>query len=281
MGGFGNIFAALGGDSAGCARAGRARFLPGTSREKPMAFAAAQNRPIRGAVATLGVSERVSFLRRTYAHLGIALLVWAALTAGMMRFATDFSWGFSKWAFTGRWNWLLVLVAFMAVGWIAERMATSNTSRGTQYAGLGLFVVAESLLLQPMLWIALLRSGTTADFNKLILSAGLVTAAIFVGLTLTVFITKKDFSFLRGALMVASFAALGVILASMIFGFQLGAIFCGVMIVIMAGYILYQTSIIADQFPPTHHVAAALMLFSTIATLFWYVLRFLMELNRR
>jgi FtsH-binding integral membrane protein len=247
-----------------------------------MAFASAQqHRPIPGAVATLGVSERVAFLRRTYAHLGIALLAWALLTAGMMRFATEFSWSFSKWAFTGRWNWALVLIAFMGVGWAAERMATSNTSRGVQYGGLALFVAAESLLLQPMLWVALIRSGTTADFNKLILSAALITAAIFVGLTLTVFVTKKDFSFLRGALMVASFAALGVIIASMIFGFQLGAIFCGIMIVIMAGYVLFQTSIIADKFPPTHHVAAALMLFSTIATLFWYVLRFLMELNRR
>ena len=50
---------------------------------------------------------------------------------------------------------------------------------------------------------------------------------------------------------------------------------------LMAGYVLYQTSVIATQFPPTHHVAAALMLFSTIATMFWYVLRFLMEMNRR
>ncbi|MEZ4400933.1 MAG: hypothetical protein R3B06_12985 [Kofleriaceae bacterium] len=35
------------------------------------------------------------------------------------------------------------------------------------------------------------------------------------------------------------------------------------------------------ELPPTAHVAAALMLFSTVATLFWYVLRLLMELNRR
>jgi FtsH-binding integral membrane protein len=45
--------------------------------------------------------------------------------------------------------------------------------------------------------------------------------------------------------------------------------------------ILYQTSLVMNYFPPTAYVAAALMLFSTVATLFWYVLRLLMELNRR
>jgi FtsH-binding integral membrane protein len=52
-------------------------------------------------------------------------------------------------------------------------------------------------------------------------------------------------------------------------------------IILMAGYILMQTSLVMSQFPPTAYVAAALMLFSTVATLFWYVLRLLMELNRR
>jgi len=33
------------------------------------------------------------------------------------------------------------------------------------------------------------------------------------------------------------------------------------------------------DFPPTAHVAAALMLFSTIATLFWYVLQLVMSLR--
>src|SRR5258707_1809110 len=41
----------------------------------------------------------------------------------------------------------------------------------------------------------------------------------------------------------------------------------------------YQTSLVMSYFPPTGYVRAALMLFSTIATLFWYVLRFLMEMR--
>lgn len=245
-----------------------------------MAFAAAQNRPIPGAVATLGVSERVAFLRRTYGHLGVALVAFAALTGGIMRFAPEQSFRASLWATQG-YHWLLVMGVFMLAGFLSERMATSNTSRTIQYVGLGLSVVIYSLLLQPLLWVALLTSKTHADFNMLVGSAALITIAIFVGLTLTVFVTKKDFSFLRGALSIASFAIFGIVIASLLFGFQLGALYCGFVIVVMAGYILYETSVIADRFPPSHHVAAALMLFSTIATLFIYVLRLLMELNRR
>ena len=243
----------------------------------------------------LGVSDRVAFLRKTYGLLGVALIAFAVITGGMMRFMPDTSWAFSSWAFTGRWNWLLVMGLFMLVGYIAERLARSETSRGLQFVGLGVFVFAEAMLLQPILWILMIRFGgdaglvvangnvpaLTGQAASILMQAIVITLSIFVGLTLTVFLTKKDFSFMRGVLAIGAFAALGVILASVIFGFSLGAFFCGAMILLMAGYILYQTSLVMSYFPPTAYVAASLMLFSTIATLFWYVLQMLMELNRR
>lgn len=258
-----------------------------------MAFANEHRRPIAGAVATLGVSDRVDFLRKTYGLLGISLIAFAAIAGGMLRFAPSTSWKFSYWALSGRWTWLLVIVAFMVVGWVAQRLAMSETSRGLQFFGLGIGVVAEALILQPLLWVVLLRTGSVkfaalsanvvphmnAAATSLILQATLITLAIFIGLTITVFVTKKDFSFLRGALMIGSFAVLGIIIVSMIGGFHLGAIFCGAVILLLAGYILYQTSLVMSYFPPTGYVGAALMLFSTIATLFWYVLQLLMSLR--
>lgn len=237
-------------------------------------------RAIGDAVATFGVSDRVAFLRRTYAVLGVALLAWAALTAGMMRYATETSLALTRWALGGRWSWLIVLGLFMLVGYVAQRLALSNASRGTQYAGLAVFVVAESLIVQPLLWLVIARYGGGTDAYALIGQAAAITIAIFVGLTATVFITKRDFSFLRGVLTIGLFAALGLIVASIVFGFSLGAVFCVAVILLMAGYILFQTSIIMKEFPPTYHVAAALMLFSTIATLFWYVLQLLMAVRR-
>ncbi|HEY1551043.1 MAG TPA: Bax inhibitor-1 family protein [Kofleriaceae bacterium] len=253
-------------------------------------------RPIEGAVATLGVSDRVDFLRKTYGLLGISLIAFAAITAGMLKFMTATSLGFSKFAFEGRWNWLLVLGMFMVVGVVAQKLAMSQTSRGIQFAGLGVAVVAQAVLLQPMLWVLMLRFGDpqslvagddiahaalTGDASRILGEAVIITLAIFIGLTATVFVTKKDFSFMRGALMMASFGMLGMIIASAIFGFHLGALFTGFGILVLAGYVLYQTSMVMSQFPPTAFVAAALMLFSTVATLFWYVLQLLMELNRR
>lgn len=240
-----------------------------------MAYSQARSfRSIDSAVATLGVSDRVAFLRRTYAHLGVALLAWAGLSAVLIRFSTGLSYRFSAWAINDSMHWLLILGAFMVIGFIADRLAESESSRALQYVGLGLTVVAWSFLLQPVLWVVASKAG--AGGTALLTQAGLITGVIFVGLTLTVFLTRKDFSFLRGALTIGGFAAFGVIIASLAFGFSLGMLFSGAMILLMSGYILFQTSQVMEHFRPTQHVAAALMLFSTVATLFWYVVRLLL-----
>jgi uncharacterized protein len=239
-----------------------------------MFAARAQERSIPGAVATVGVDERVAFLRRTYGHLAAAILAFVGVA--YLTVNSEFGARFTLWAFGGSLNWLLVLGLFMVVGHITHRLATSDTSVGMQYVGLALGVVAQAIITTPLLFVAMHYVRDPYIIHK----AGLFTLLIFAGLTATVFITRKDFSFLRGILMVGTFAALGLILASMLFGFHLGTIFAVAMIVLMAGYILYQTSLLMAYFRPTQHVSASLMLFSTIATLFWYVLQLLMSLNR-
>jgi FtsH-binding integral membrane protein len=262
-----------------------------------MAFAqSARNmRPIAGAVATLGVSDRVAFLRKTYGLLGVSLIAFAAFTAGILNFMTETSYRFSEFAFRGQWTWILVLVMFMVVGMVSQRLAMSQTSRGLQFVGLGISVLAWSILLQPVLWVLMVKfgnpealfTGTTlhpalsGQAAQILGEAVVITLAIFIGLTATVFLTKKDFSFMRGALSICTFAALGIIISSLLFGFSLGALFCGAMILLMAGYILYQTSLVMSYFPPTAHVAAAMMLFSTVATLFMYVLSMMSSQSRR
>ena len=44
-----------------------------------------------------------------------------------------------------------------------------------------------------------------------------------------------------------------------------------------SGYIVYHTSQILRQYPVGSHVAASLALFASIALLFWYILRILMD----
>jgi FtsH-binding integral membrane protein len=111
----------------------------------------------------------------------------------------------------------------------------------------------------------------------LIYKAGILTAAVFLGLTISVFVTGKDYSFLAPALSVGSMIALGVIVAGIIFGFTLGLFFCFAVVALLCGFILYETSNVLLHHRTDQHVAAALMLFSSVATLFWWILRILME----
>lgn len=249
-------------------------------------------RPIAGAVATLGVSDRIAFLRKTYAHLGGALVAFVLFTAGMMKFATGLSLKLSFAGGTSAGSALIVLLLFVAVTYGAQKLAMSETSRALQYLGLALTVVVWSVLAQPIIWFTIWKFGATdvltgggallsAKAAAVLGEAAIVTLAIFVGLTLTVFYTKKDFSFLGGILSMSMWALIGVVIASLIFGFQLGMIYSGIVIFLMGGYILYETTMIMKYFRPSMHVAAALMLFTTVITLFIHVLRILAEMNRR
>jgi FtsH-binding integral membrane protein len=259
----------------------------------------AHARPIRGAVATLGVSDRVSFLRKTYAHLGVSLLAFAALTGLLFKYAPGLTWKLSTLFGTSVMAMIGLVVVLVLMMYGAQWLARNENSRGLQYAGLALGIALQTFLLLPLIWVLMIKfSGTpmavhleSIHYNgypvaalqgsalTILMQAVVITLAIFVGLSLVVFITKKDFSFMRGALVICSFALLGVALASILFGFTLGALFSGFVILLMAGYILYETSAIMKDFPPTMYVAAALMLFTTVATLFWHVLRVLIALR--
>jgi FtsH-binding integral membrane protein len=244
-----------------------------------MAFGQAfQNeRPIEGAVATLGVSDRVNFLRKAYSLLGIALIAWAGGSAALFHYAPATSLAWSRWALSG--HWLIVVGLLMVSGMVAQWLAKSNTSRAIQLIGLGVEVAAWTFLLQPILWIGFIKFP--GEFGAMLAQGTVATLVIFAGLTATVFITKKDFSFLRGVITIGMFAAMGIIIASMLFGFSLGLVFIGAMIALLSLKILYDTSLLLNYFPPTHYVSASLMLFSTVATLFWYIINLLMSMRER
>jgi FtsH-binding integral membrane protein len=213
---------------------------------------------------------RAAFIRRTYGHLAGAILAFVVLETLLFQIP-----GIDRavmGALTDRVSWLIVLGAFIGVGWLAEMWANSQASPGLQYLGLGLYVVAEALIFLPILIIA--RSKTDPN---IIPTAGIMTLAIFGGLTIATFLTGRDFSFLRTGLSVCSFLALGLIIASIIFGFSLGLVFCFAMVALISGYILYYTSNVLYHYRTDQHVAAALALFACVATLFWYILRIVMS----
>jgi FtsH-binding integral membrane protein len=104
-----------------------------------------------------------------------------------------------------------------------------------------------------------------------------MTLTLFAGLTATVFITRTDFSFLKTALTVGGFIAIGAIVCGALFGFNLGMWFSVAMIVFACGAILYDTSNILHHYQEDQYVGASLQLFASVALLFWYVLRLFMS----
>ncbi len=208
---------------------------------------------------------RSAFITRTYLHLVGAILAFVGLEAILLHLPMTPKLVESM--ISGQYSWLIVLGAFMVVSWIANSWAQSAVSPGMQYAGLGLYVVAEAIIFVPLLYIAE-RVAPHA-----IPAAAISTVALFAALTGVVFITKKDFSFLRSILFFAGIAAFGLIVVSIVFQFALGAIFIYAMIALACGYILYYTSNVLHHYRLDQHVAASLALFAAIALLFWYILQ--------
>ena len=211
------------------------------------------------------VNERADFIAKTYAHLAGAIGLFILLEVILLSLP-----GIENLVFTmvgGRFSWLIVLGLFMLVGYVAENWARSAVSPAQQYMGLGLYVLAQAILFVPLLYIV----RWFVDPN-IIPTAGVATLGLFGVMTLLVFATRKDFSFLRTVLVFGGFAAFGLIVCAIAFNFALGPIFAVAMIALACGYILYYTSNVLHHYRIGQHVAAALALFAAVALLLWYVI---------
>ena len=226
------------------------------------------------------VEERVTFYRRTYVHVAGALLAFGALLA--LFFAgfdqhTGIAYGVASslagmMKSVGRLGWLIIMLAFWVGTLVAQGLAMNRASVASQYAGLGLYVLLEALIFIPLL--SLVHAATGGQMSQILVPACALTGALVVGLTLSVYMTSTDFSFLRTILVVGSVVALGMIILSAFGVFALGTWFALAMILLMASAILYQTWVIKTQLNTDEHVIASFMLFSSIVTLLWYVISF-------
>jgi FtsH-binding integral membrane protein len=216
------------------------------------------------ATATIDENEdRSAFLVRTYLHLlgsiGLFMLIEAVLfSSGAAEPITRAVLSVS---------WLVVLGAFILVGWLASLAAHTVENPLAQYAALGTYVLSEALIFVPLLYVVEESSpGSVA-------SAAVLTLLGFTLLTLVVFQTRHDFSFLRPFLVWTGLIVLLMIVASVLFAAPLGSTFAIFMIGYAGVAILYDTSNVLRDFPADRHVAAALELFASIALLFWYMLQ--------
>jgi FtsH-binding integral membrane protein len=220
--------------------------------------------------APSAIDARARFITRTYNHLFLSIVAFAAIEVGL--FTTGVAQQIAR-AMLGT-NWLLVLGGFVVVSWLASRVAHNSRSLPAQYAALGGFVLAEAIIFVPLLFIA------NAYAPGAIQSAALVTMIGFAALTGIAFWTRKDFSFLGGILRWAFIVALLLIVGGVVFGFALGTFFSVAMVGLAGAAILYDTSNVLHHFSEDRYVGAALELFASVALMFWYVLRIFVA-NRR
>jgi FtsH-binding integral membrane protein len=214
-------------------------------------------------VGELDANARGTFVSRTYAHLFGAVSAFTLIE--IFLFKTGLAETIAR-TLMGT-SWLLVLGGFVVISWLASRTAHMAASKVAQYAALAGFVVAESIIFVPLLYIAD-RVAPGA-----ITSAAAITFVGFAALTAIVFLTGKDFSFLRGILMWGGVTALVLIVGGAIFGFHLGTYFSVAMIGLAGASILYDTSNVLHHYSEDRYVAAALELFASVALMLWYVLR--------
>jgi FtsH-binding integral membrane protein len=210
---------------------------------------------------------RTAFMGRVYARLvaGIALFVLIEaylFTSGLALAITQFVVSTS---------WLLILGGFMIVSWLANSVALRASTPTSQWGGYVLLVAANALIFAPMLVIAELQvPGTVA-------AAGQYAVGGFIILSVIAHRSARDFTWLGATLRWFGVLALAAIVISVVTGASLGTWFSLAMIGFAGAAILYETQIILRETPPGRETVAAMALFSSLALLFWYVLRLLMS----
>ncbi|HEX5161573.1 MAG TPA: Bax inhibitor-1 family protein [Steroidobacteraceae bacterium] len=226
-----------------------------------------QTLPSYTPVSEISTEARASFISKTYSHVAGAILLFTVIEIYL--FSSGLAFPMAEWMLSK--SWLLVLGGYMLVGWAASHVAHKVESRPLQYVAMVAFVAAEAVLFVPMLVIAAIKAPGIIE------SAVGITLLGTLGLTAVAFITRKDFSFLRGMLVWGGILALVAIVGAVLFGFELGTWFSVAMIGFAGAAVLYDTSNIIHHYPEDRYVGAALALFASIALMFWYVLRLLMS----
>ena len=209
--------------------------------------------------AQAGVQERMGFIRKVYALFFAATLfaiggVWLGLSFDpLLQFAYQHPW----------------VMLFAMIGGVMGAQAVRHV-RGLNLLALFGFTTFTGVVISPLIAvISQINPGS-------ILAAGVLTVGIFGGLTAYVFVSKKDFSFMRGMLMTGLIVVIlagvvNIFLGSGALGFAVAA----ATLLLFSGFVLYDTSNIIRRYPTNEYVAGALSLYLDAFNIFLALLRIL------
>jgi modulator of FtsH protease len=210
--------------------------------------------------ARAGLAERVAFVRKVYA-LFFAATLFAIVGVGVgLSYRPLLMFAFQH----------PYVMFFAMLGGVMGAQAVRHVP-GVNLAALFGFTALTGVVISPL--IAVYTQLNPAS----ILQAGVLTVGIFGGLTAYVFVSKRDFSFMRGMVVTGLIV---VVLASLLNLFIVGssafafAISCAVLL-LFSGFVLYDTSNIIRRYPVNEYVSGALALYLDAFNIFLALLRIL------
>jgi len=197
--------------------------------------------------------DRISFLGKTYGMLALCIAagsIGAYLSMGM--------------AFPQEHPFM---VLFIMMGGIFLVQGVRHTP-GINLLALLAFGGITGMAISPLVGMVAAKSGT------LVTQAFMTTAVAFVALTAYTFISRRDFSFLKGFVWVGLISMIVLGLSNYFF-FQsplLALGMSGMGVLLFSAFILYDTSNILRDYPNNEYIAAALTLYLDVFLLFQHVL---------
>ncbi len=214
--------------------------------------------------AQASVEERMGFVRKVYALFFAATLfaIGGVLAGVSIKPLTAFAFEHP-------------IIMFIAmIGGVMGAQAVRHVP-GLNLAALFAFTTFTGIVISPL--IAIIWQINPGS----ILAAGVLTVGIFGGLTAYVFISKRDFSFLRGMVTVGLIVVIlagvvNIFLGSGALGFAVAA----ATLLLFSGFVLYDTSNIIRRYPTNEYVAGALSLYLDAFNIFLALLRIL-NMGRR
>ncbi|MDQ1591059.1 MAG: modulator of FtsH protease [Pyrinomonadaceae bacterium] len=206
------------------------------------------------------VAERMGFIRKVYALFFAATLFAIGGVALGLSFEPLLVFAFEH----------RLIMFLMMIGAVMGATAVRHVPVVNVLA-LFAFTTFTGLVISPLMYLVG-RSNPASIWQ-----AGVLTVGIFGGLTAYVFISKRDFSFLRGMLWTGLIVMiLGGLLNVFIVGSSaLGFGLAAATLLLFAGFVLYDTSNIMRRYPTNEYIAGALDLYLDAFNIFLALIRIL------
>jgi modulator of FtsH protease len=214
--------------------------------------------------AEVSLSERLGFIRKVYALFFVGILFAIGGVVFGINSPTVLNFAFSH----------PFIMFLLMLGGIFGAEAVRHV-RGLNLLALFGFTTFTGIVISPA--IAIAASVNPASISQ----AGFLTVGIFGGLTAYVFISKRDFSFIRGLI---TTGLIVVVLAGLLNLFIVGSSalsfgIAAIALLVFSGFVLYDTSNIIHRYPTNEYVSGALSLYLDAFNIFLALLRLLNSRN--